>query len=270
MRHFIVDVNPAGQWVVSADLKAMAKDKVKNATVPAPKVVHPCSLADVDWPHNLPYKCRFSTAFNRHFQQYNPAVVVVGDRAHLQSVENRVRSSRLSAPVLGCADAEHCEYCCTSLVKQGDQADVCVPMTFAELRDMIALCKAKQYTGAWDKLDALGTFNRYTTLPSLAKRGRPLKLDGRLSMIKDHWIGDLTMLVCVIFYVDCIKLSLSGGKRDVALTTSDNAATGGESTLDAAVRELKEETNIEAQTHELIKLPGLGSSSGMQFFKLRM
>jgi 8-oxo-dGTP pyrophosphatase MutT (NUDIX family) len=96
------------------------------------------------------------------------------------------------------------------------------------------------------------------------KRGRKMSVDSRLPMLQSSWFSPCLM-VCILYYPDLIKVMLPGGKRDPRLTTAENVATGGESTLEAAVREVQEETGLVLQP---AALKPLLRSCGMQFFSV--
>lgn len=83
------------------------------------------------------------------------------------------------------------------------------------------------------------------------RRGRKVDIDGRVAFIRQSFITRPCLLVSIVLYPDCIKVSLSGGKRDPKLTTLENVERGGESAEDACVREVFEETGLIFSTDRL-------------------
>lgn len=179
-------------------------------------------------------KLRFSAKVNHHFRQYNPVALLTGTVEALEGLAATVTPPESQG--------------------DGDTADYCIAVTYTQLTAATALIKKKDYSAAHDLL-GLGRWQEQQTDNRLLRRGRKMQMDGRVSFIRSAWLRNSHLLVCIIGYPDLIKIALPGGKRAPQLTTAQNLAVGGESSLEACVREVTEETGIVLQPEQLRLLP---------------
>lgn len=176
----------------------------------------------------LEQKCRFSADFNAHFNQMNPVALMQGtlDALNTLAASRSIMTKK--------------EHASRAVKVHTDTADYLVPMQLPTLRAASAAIRNKNYEGAYDilSLHKLGDESR------LMRRGRKIEVDGRVSLIKQSWLSSSYMLVSVVLYPDLIKIGLFGGKRDCKLTTKENMAYGGETSKQACVREVQEESGL--------------------------
>lgn len=225
----VLDVGTGGCWLARVDTKSR---KPGALSVP----IHPLHIAEAS-----DTKWRFSAAFNNYYQQPNPVVLITGERPQLQEMELKAKQAR-------------------SLHTNTDCASTCVAVNSAQLTQLVNHTKDKQFTAAWDLLYTLAAFSDPTAITQ--RRGRKIAVDSRLTMLDSTWI-QRCVLVCIMYYPDLIKVMLPGGKREPLLTTQHNMMLGGESTVEAAVREVCEETGLVIQEEQL---QSLCRKCGMEFF----
>lgn len=260
VQHVLVDISAVGNWVLKVDNKKHTGALYRS--IHPHLLVNPLEILEV-----ASKQFRFTRNFNAQYNQHNPVVVIKGSRERLHEVEQGLRLQRS-----------------TSLERlTSDQANTCIPLSREQVTTLCSLCKSKRYIDAWNILHAEQAFLDETA--HLQRRGRKIMVDARLTMIRASWctsqVTELLMrpsvsqqcfLVCVLYYPDCVKVMVPGGKRSPLLTSAENVARGGESTLEAAVREVKEETGLTIQEEDLISAPQQWNKSvvGMEFFILNV
>jgi NUDIX domain len=225
----VINVGSTGCWLAQVDSN---KKGQRIASMP----VHPLHIAA-----SSGTKWRFSAGFNNFYRQLNPVVLITGETDDLLQVEQRAVLGRRGSTKNDCAAA-------------------CIPLTYAQVSQLMSLCAAKQHAEAWDVLDSQGAFIDSTA--TLQRRGRKLQVDTRFGLLDSKWFQPC-MLVCILYYPDMIKVAVAGGKRCPLLTTVENYTQGGESTVEAAVREVQEETGLTLQPEQLVSV---STKCGMHFF----
>lgn len=215
-------------------------DKTSGAWLMDGKIIeHP----DLTLPA-LEQKCRFSADFNTHFNQHNPVAIFQGT---LDSLNTLAASRSIMTK------KEHT-----------DTADYLMPVQLSTLRAARVAIKNKNFEEAYDilSLQQLGDKSR------LMRRGRKIEVDGRVSLIKQSWFKSPHLLVSVILYPDLIKIGLFGGKRDCKLTTTENMAQGGETSKQACVREVQEESGLTIAEDVLMNIDQQDTRSSTIFYSI--
>lgn len=241
----LVEYSPAGGWTVRADRAGSV-----------PQVCNPCSLQSRPhgWNHKLDIKYRFSGATCAHFGQYSACVIVQGSVQELESAEHYegqpARQKQKAAQQWGqsCGKQQgKCVYCpeCPTT----DAATRCLPLTFAQLRLLLTAAKNSVATLAHHLLQ-------------LQSAPKSVVLDRRLHLVQRQWVQG-AFLVALVQHGAALRVMLPGGKREVLLTTPENLAVGGESSAEAAVREVWEETGL-LLPHAALK--SCGVLQGMAFY----